>query len=230
MEVHKPKPVHSWRELLGEIGVIVISVIIALTAEQLVEAVHWRHKVADAEAAMDRELSGNLAFAAGQLAMKNCAASYFARMQEAVTNRRAETLRRLAAMGPPFVPHPWVWESWTAAVSSQVPDHIPRDRLAAYAIAFRRVTTERELQFTMLDHYAEIMGGRLIDDPTPEISYAQLTALDKLKANQGITLALARSLVNDQAKQLGIAPDRQVFPGEASDPARCEKQLKAIAP
>ena len=73
MEVHA-KAVHSWRELLSEIGVIVIGVIIALGAEQAVEAIHWRHKVADAEEAMSRELSNNLGFAAGQMALKNCAA------------------------------------------------------------------------------------------------------------------------------------------------------------
>jgi hypothetical protein len=37
VEIHKPKPVHSWRELLTEIGVVVIGVCIALAAEQTVE-------------------------------------------------------------------------------------------------------------------------------------------------------------------------------------------------
>jgi N-acyl homoserine lactone hydrolase len=32
MEIHKPKPVHSWRELLTEIGVVAIGVAIALAA------------------------------------------------------------------------------------------------------------------------------------------------------------------------------------------------------
>ena len=33
MDIHKPKPVHNWRELLTEIGTIVIGVLIALAAE-----------------------------------------------------------------------------------------------------------------------------------------------------------------------------------------------------
>ena len=52
MEIHKPKPVHSWRELLTEIGVVVIGVAIALAAEQAVEWLHWQHRVADARAAI----------------------------------------------------------------------------------------------------------------------------------------------------------------------------------
>lgn len=230
MEIHKPKPVHTWRELLTEIGIIVIGVALALTGEQTVEAMHWKNKVADAEAAMDREFSSDLAFAAEQLAMKDCAGKYFARMAAAVANHRADTLRQLAAMGPPFAAKPWVEESWAAALNSQIPDHIPRDALAEYAIGFRRVATERELQFTMIDHFSEVVGARLIDQPTPQISYTQLVALDKLKAEHALTLAIAAALLNRQAKNLGIAPDPQILASEAAIPATCEKQLTAIAP
>lgn len=47
MEIHKPKAVHGWRELLNEVGVIVIGVLIALGAEQVVESLHWRHVVGE---------------------------------------------------------------------------------------------------------------------------------------------------------------------------------------
>jgi len=40
MEIHKPKPVHNWREFLSEIAVVVIGVLIALSLEQAVE--DWR--------------------------------------------------------------------------------------------------------------------------------------------------------------------------------------------
>jgi hypothetical protein len=231
MEIHKPKPVHSWRELLTEIGVIVIGVAIALGGEQLVEAIHWKNKVADAEVAMGHELSRDLYFAAEQVAMADCGKKYLARMESAVAGRRPDTLRQLAAMGPPFGTNPWVAESWTAAINSQIPDHIPREKLAAYALGFRRVATERELQFTMLDHYAEIVGARLADKPTPEISYAQLVALDKLKQEHSLTLLIASALLNVDGKHLGVVPGPR--PEEAVDildPAACEKQLAAIAP
>jgi len=42
---HLPKPLHGWREFLGEVGIIVIGVLIALGAEQGVEAVHHRSQV-----------------------------------------------------------------------------------------------------------------------------------------------------------------------------------------
>ncbi len=37
MHVHLPRPLHGWRELVGEVGVIVLGVLIALGAGQIVE-------------------------------------------------------------------------------------------------------------------------------------------------------------------------------------------------
>lgn len=40
MHIHLPKPLHGWRALIGEVGIIVIGVLIALGAEQVVTRVH----------------------------------------------------------------------------------------------------------------------------------------------------------------------------------------------
>ena len=37
MHFHLPKPLHGWREFVGEVGIIVIGVLIALGAQQVVE-------------------------------------------------------------------------------------------------------------------------------------------------------------------------------------------------
>lgn len=37
MHFHLPKPLHGWREFAGEVGIIVIGVLIALSAEQFAE-------------------------------------------------------------------------------------------------------------------------------------------------------------------------------------------------
>ncbi|MDE2485957.1 MAG: hypothetical protein KGO51_01030 [Alphaproteobacteria bacterium] len=58
MDIHKPKPVHGWREFLGEIGVIIIGVLIALGAEQAVAAAHHHEQVRDLRKALDQEVAG----------------------------------------------------------------------------------------------------------------------------------------------------------------------------
>jgi len=44
MHFHLPKPMHGWREFAGEVGIIVVGVLIALGAEHLIERWHWREK------------------------------------------------------------------------------------------------------------------------------------------------------------------------------------------
>ncbi len=42
MHFHLPKPLHGWREFVGEVGIIVVGVLIALGAEQIVRDLHSR--------------------------------------------------------------------------------------------------------------------------------------------------------------------------------------------
>ena len=49
MHFHLPKPLHGWREFVGEVGIIVIGVLIALGAEQAVERLHHHSQVHEAE-------------------------------------------------------------------------------------------------------------------------------------------------------------------------------------
>ena len=44
MDIHKPKPWHGWREFLKEYAIIVVGVLTALAAEQVVDWLHWRQQ------------------------------------------------------------------------------------------------------------------------------------------------------------------------------------------
>lgn len=60
MHFHLPKPLHGWREFAGEVGIIVIGVLIALGAEQLVEDWRWHERLAAAQKTIDFELNSQL--------------------------------------------------------------------------------------------------------------------------------------------------------------------------
>jgi hypothetical protein len=60
MHFHLPKPLHGWREFAGEVGIIVIGVLIALGAEQVVETLHWRHEVSLFRNSVDHEIANDL--------------------------------------------------------------------------------------------------------------------------------------------------------------------------
>ena len=72
MHVHMPKPLHGWREFLGEVGIIVVGVSIALVAEQLVEAAHWRHVVSEESEALDEEVKGVWGAMSARMAQQSC--------------------------------------------------------------------------------------------------------------------------------------------------------------
>ena len=52
-----PKPIHGWREFAGEVGIIVIGVLIALGAQQVIENISDRQRADDAMAAIRIEVA-----------------------------------------------------------------------------------------------------------------------------------------------------------------------------
>ena len=53
------KPIHGWRAFAGEVGIIVVGVLIALTAGEIVQTLNWRAQVSEARVAMDAQLAGS---------------------------------------------------------------------------------------------------------------------------------------------------------------------------
>jgi len=88
MHFHLPKPLHGWREFAGEVGIIVIGVLIALGAEQAIEAIHQRSEVEQTRAALDAELAHNLAAFDYRLSLEPCSQSRLNELQSIVDRQR----------------------------------------------------------------------------------------------------------------------------------------------
>jgi hypothetical protein len=72
MDIHKPKPWHGWRELLKEVGTIVIGVLIALAGEQAVEWAHQQAELRETREAIREEVVDNLTAAETLLYENRC--------------------------------------------------------------------------------------------------------------------------------------------------------------
>ena len=72
MHFHLPKPLHGWREFAGEVGIIVVGVLIALSAESLVERWHWHDQVEQSNRAFKDELMTDASNAYERLAIQPC--------------------------------------------------------------------------------------------------------------------------------------------------------------
>src|SRR5256886_17601516 len=66
MHVNIPRPLHGWRAFVGEVGIIVVGVLIALGAEQMVETLHWKRQAQDARESLRNEIADH-AFTASEI-------------------------------------------------------------------------------------------------------------------------------------------------------------------
>ncbi len=146
MDIHAPKPIHGWRDFLKEVGIIVLGVLVALSAEQAVEALHWHTKIASAEQAMRLELRDDddrEGFV--RLAVGRCLDSALVEMEEATTrNASTAELRALAAAYHPPL-RVWDSEAWKAVLASDVGTHMSAERLVQWSAPYRLLPLLSEL-------------------------------------------------------------------------------------
>ena len=136
MHFHLPKPLHGWREFAGEVGIIVVGVLIALTAEQLVETIHWRHELDAERGSLLQEANDSFAGVAARAA------------QQACVDRRLRDIRTLLERHHSGEPLGITGEigiptrlgatrgSWEIAIAGQALTHMPHDEKLAFSDVF----------------------------------------------------------------------------------------------
>ena len=140
MHIHPPKPLHGWREFFGEVGVIVIGVLIALSAEQVVDQLHWRHETHLASEALARELAVRRAAAEERLRAFNCIDRRLNELSDVVD--AAASSGRLQPLGligrPPS--RDWDAQAWHSVQTSEVANHLSAEQRTAYATIYSSIS------------------------------------------------------------------------------------------
>src|SRR5256885_6738114 len=140
MHFHLPKPLHGWRAFVGEVGIIVVGVLIALGAEQIVESIHEREGIAQLRGAFRTELADDRARWEDMRAADRC------------TLQRLEALGRWVATAPADARleqsfHLMLWNmhssAWDIAKTSPATAHIPLDEQLAYADLYAAIDNWR---------------------------------------------------------------------------------------
>jgi hypothetical protein len=182
MHLHLPKPLHGWRAFAGEVGVIVLGVLIALGAQQLAESLAWRQKVDAAVADMNNELgSGDGPEAYERLALHDCVATHLNGARAAVEKGDRSGSRKL-------IDRFWMpnrtWDSLArdAANSADVAPHMPHERMLQYRIAYEMVPdmqrlAEKELADLGRFRALPASGGQL----STEEKLSEIGAIEALK-------------------------------------------------
>jgi hypothetical protein len=133
MDIHKPKPWHSWREFLKEYAIIVIGVLTALAAEQAAESLHHREIVARGEAALRDNFARFVQFKAEIDQEAPCMAARAAEVRAILDS--AGNTRRLGRVGtiPQPYPLPWQIDTWEAMVAAGAAPYLPQAKTVLYS-------------------------------------------------------------------------------------------------
>jgi hypothetical protein len=132
MHVHLPKPLHGWREFTGEVGVIVLGVLIAIGFEQAVEAVHWQSQVRDARGAIDEDMAQTNRAFAFRVAAHDCIAARLTKL-DAIIERSArhQPVPHLGEVMPD-IGNALFQNAWQTSRASQTLTHFDRPALRLY--------------------------------------------------------------------------------------------------
>ena len=135
MHVHLPKPLHGWRAFAGEVGIIVVGVLIALAAEQVVDEWRWHQKTEVVRKSLMGELGNDRARWDADLAAAKCALQQIDGVDSWARTGANGTIEGAGLMRSSQL---WTMHTtnWTLAANSQTLDHFPIDEQLAYAALY----------------------------------------------------------------------------------------------
>ncbi|HET7575890.1 MAG TPA: hypothetical protein VFK19_04900 [Sphingomicrobium sp.] len=143
MHFHLPKPLHGWREFAGEVGIIVVGVLIALAAEQLAESLHWRAEVRDAKAALSQDMAQTNRVFAYRVAAHDCVARRLDRIGEII--EQSAQRKGPPSVGDVFpdIGNALSTSAWETSRAGQVLQHFDRKSLGLYGVYYMQVDNVR---------------------------------------------------------------------------------------
>lgn len=223
MHVHLPKPLHGWRAFVGEVGIIVLGVLIALGAEQIVEATHQRYLAQQAEKNVRAELAYDSAFAAERVAIGDCMRASFTELRQRLLAtgenwpglentvlrgaERTSVKEHLYATAPPLSsPHRlWPVSAWSAATASGVLNR-SRAHFFNYAALYAMVNALERLQDHEIADYPKLTPFDAPQKLDASARLQLLTAIGAVDSENADVERLAAVFVT-AARRNGIRPD-----------------------
>lgn len=134
----KIAPRRGWRAFTGEVGIIVLGVLIAVGIGKVVEAIDWRDKVATAKSSLNDDLRENAFFLISERReVSPCLRRQLDRLEAALIDKATSAGERIKLQSGLLLKavyvhptRPWDSLEWTSVVADNVPAHMARqDRI-----------------------------------------------------------------------------------------------------
>lgn len=158
MPIKLPTPLNGWRVFAGEVGVIVLGVLIALGAQQAVEELRWRDEVRLTEDALTIEIADSVLHASERQMVNRCLSDRLTHLIGKVSSNdgpwngdplplpRTATGVIITTPAAYRTPNrPWNDDVWVATQNGGVFSHMPRERVAAFAKVYARMEGLRKM-------------------------------------------------------------------------------------
>ncbi|MGJ3649050.1 hypothetical protein ACLB0R_11320 [Sphingomonas sp. GlSt437] len=207
MDIHKPKPVHSWRELASEIGVVVIGILIALTLEQVVEAWRDHRHVVEARENARAEIARNLGYMVRRAETEPCVSK---RLDE-IAGLIAQVSAGQAIKGPIWIGHPLIWFTsdgrYKTALQSGGISLMPTDEQAGYSNLYTLFAEYTASEKDEKNAWNELRTLDLLPTPSPGYDQRLRSALEHARMARWQMEVIVTSALQI-AKDLHLAPEK----------------------
>lgn len=223
MKISAPTPIHGWRVFAGEVGIIVLGVLIALGAQQIVEAAQWRREVAGFRESVREEISINLGTYPYRAKQRPCIEARLDELQRWLDSWRDG--RPLQLTGPIGVPASRVIR--TSVWASRDPDtfsHMPRAEKEEYAFLYDEFANNEVHRLDERDAWFELAGfdGAKLLDHQDQMRLQGLIKRARLRDSR--IDSNARRFMKRAAERSGLGP-KDVPDPPAYDSHLCQRIL-----
>ena len=151
-------PPNGWNAVVWELAIVVIGVLIALGAQQAVEARRWNDEVRLTEDALTIEIADSVLHASERQMVNRCLTDRLTHLISKVSSNegpwsgdpmpvnKSPRAVTIVAATPYRTPNrPWSGNVWEAAQNGGVFNHMQRERVAAFSKVYARMGGLREV-------------------------------------------------------------------------------------
>jgi hypothetical protein len=233
----KLNPPNGWNAVAWELAIVVVGVLIALGAQQLVEGLRWRDEVRLTEDALTLEIADSVLHASERHMVNRCLSERLTHLIGKISSNEGPwrgdplPLPRTATGVKTTTPaayrtpnRPWSEDVWVATQNGGVFSHMPRERVAAFAKVYARMDGLRKVNEFEHQVFPELLY--LSFDTRLDASARQraLAALGKLDWWNGTILLDSKRLL-DEVKAVRLDFART---GLAREMAELERTQRAF--
>jgi hypothetical protein len=204
MHFHLPKPLHGWREFTGEVGIIVLGVLIALGAEQAIDTLHSRAEVKQTRQALDVELGHNFASLDYRLGIQSCAQERLNELQEIIDrDSRGERVPLKHDFSPPIIMalRSAIWDAASGDAKSRMSLKVKLQ----YAMLYDIFHNYEKFEAADLGNWNQLADLDFDRGLTPEETRNAMIAIKRLRRRDAL-LPQYSSLLQLYASPLHVGP------------------------